>query len=296
MKLNSGPDLQLLQPVNRRITLLCLRLLFAPVLAICGLAAGAGIAAAQQQTAADSLCPKLLDFALMPDGIGTPAHNINRDVVSLLEKETGCRIRIVEMPFARANEELKAGTIHMSGRYFETPERRTYLWFAHFQRTKTYEVHDPAQLSAARLGNLVEDREITMGVVRGFSHGEAIDGQLAKVRAVDPGRIIEFRDRETMFEAFLARRVDVVFLPSSVAHVLSQAYKVPDGKLAFRDPDPGTAGRPGGLVLSKAYFSAEQARGWQDVVSRICRRGDILRIFKDYFPATDEDLACSMDK
>lgn len=244
----------------------------------------------------NALCPRSLDFALLQDGLGTPTHNINRDVVSLLEKETGCRIRIVEMPFTRTNEELKAGTIQMSGRFFETPERQTYLWFAHFQRTKTYEVYDPAQLSAARLGNLVQDGEITMGVVRGFSQGDTIDGLLAKVRAQSPARIVEFRDRETMFEAFLARRVNVVFLPASVAHVLKQTYKVGDERLALLDPDPGVGGRPGGLVLCKAVFTPEQAQGWRDVVARVCRRGDILRIFRNYFPATEDDIACTMDK
>lgn len=240
------------------------------------------------------LCPKTIDFALIPDGIGTSSHNINRDILLALERETGCRFRVIELPFARATEELKAGTVQMSGRFFETPERQQYLWFAHYQKTKTYAVSRSDLGKIGDLALLAKDNLTNFGVVRGFVHGEKIDDMLSAVRTKSPQRMTEFRDRDIMFEALLANRVQVIFLPSSIVYAMSRRENLPEGTLIIHDPDPSVEGRPGGLVMSKASFTVEQVKFWQNTLQKICENGTVLEIFRAYFPATASDVSCVM--
>jgi polar amino acid transport system substrate-binding protein len=240
------------------------------------------------------ICPQVIDFALIPDGIGTSQKNINRDILVALEAETGCRFRVLNLPFARADAELRTGKVHMSARFFETPERLQYLWFAHFQRTKTYAVSQTQELKLNEWSQLTKDPTLRIGTVRGFIHGDAIDQMLNEVRSTAPLRISEFRDRQVLFEALLSNRVQIIFLPSSIVHVMTKEAGLSDTALSLYDPDPAAEGRPGGLVMSKAFFKDEQAAYWQSAVQRICENGTVLRIFQKYFPANASDVSCMM--
>lgn len=238
-------------------------------------------------------CPGKLLFGLIPDGLpATRGPGINAELVAALGTRSRCPIELVEMPALRVEEELRQGRLHMSARFFETPERARFAWFAHFQATRHVAAFVPGRLKQPlrRASDLLAEGGPVMGVVLGFRHGPAIDAMLAEVRARQPARITEFADRATLHAALLAGRVDVIFMPPEVLARLRRPGS--DPPVATVDVTPDEPRQTGGLVLSRALFDAREAGAWRALVRRLCEDGTVLAIFRRHFEATREDLAC----
>ena len=246
--------------------------------------------------AAQGLCDGPLDFGNISDGLGTSNRNINADLVRLLEERSGCKIRTILMPAKRVSAELQDGTLHMSARFFQTPERDAFLWFAHIQRTKMLAWFRSDRLSPAEANDFLASDRLTLGVTTGFSHSPAIDALVADWRVRHPGNTVEFPDRKALLQGLLDGRVDVVLLPASTVEELSPGMNAANVPLVSLDLAPGEPGAPGGIVFSKKLFDANAAAKWQALVAGLCEDGAILRVFQDYFKATEEDLACTLRK
>jgi polar amino acid transport system substrate-binding protein len=242
------------------------------------------------------LCDGTLDFGNISDGLGTVNRNINSELVQLLEARSGCRIRTVLMPAKRVTAELRNGTLHMSGRYFQTPERDEFLWFAHIQRSKMLGWFRSDDLPAAEAPGFMTSDKLILGVTVGFSHAPAIDRMVEERRRAHPDKTIEFPDRKALLQGLLAGRADVVLLPASIVEELNPVLNHDNIRIQSVDPAPDEPGAPGGIVFSKKLFDAGTAARWQALVAGLCEDGSVLRIFRKYFRATEEDLACTLRK
>lgn len=252
--------------------------------------------AAAKGTEPPGLCNGLIDFGNISDGLGTANRNINADLVRLLETRSGCRFRTVLMPAKRVTAELRDGTLHMSARFFQTPERDEFLWFAHVQRTKMLAWFRSDRVSREEAAAFTTSNRLTLGVTVGFTHSRAIDDLVAKWRQDHPQNTVEFPDRKSLLQGLLEGRVDLVLLPASTVEELSPAMNTANVPVSSVDLVPDEPGAPGGIVFSKKLFTAEAAAQWQAIVAELCEDGSILRVFQDYFKATEEDLACTLRK
>ena len=242
------------------------------------------------------LCNELIDFGNISDGLGTANRNINADLVRLLEARSGCRIRTVLMPAKRVTSELRNGTLHMSARFFQTPERDAFLWFAHIQRTKMLAWFRSDRVSPEDAAGFTSSEHLSLGVTVGFSHSAVIDSLVAGWRREHPRNTVEFPDRKSLLQGLLDGRVDLVLLPASTVEELAPVMNAAKVPLNSVDLTPGEPGAPGGIVLSKKLFDAEAAAQWQALIADLCEDGSILRVFQNYFKATEEDLACTLRK
>lgn len=242
------------------------------------------------------LCNGPLDFGNISDSLGTANRNINADLVRLLEERSGCQIRTVLMPTKRVTAELQNGTLHMSGRFFQTPERDKFLWFAHIQRTKMLAWFRIDRVSTSEVEAFPDSNELLLGVTVGFSHSPALDDLVAEWRRKHPENTVEFPDRKSLLQGLLAGRVDVVLLPASTVEELTPTLNTANVPMDSVDFTPDQPGAPGGIVLSKKLFDEKSAQQWQSLIADLCKEGSILRVFQRYFEATEEDLACALRK
>lgn len=250
----------------------------------------ASLAQAQEQKPS---CPDIIEFGNISDGLGTANRNINSDLVMLLQERSGCTFRVLSMPAKRVMLELEEGKLHMSGRFFQTPEREAYLWFAHVQRTKVRAWFRRDRVSASQVLEFPQSRNMLVGITAGFTHSKMIDGIVTEMRRERPHQVIEFPDRKALYRGLLQGRVDVVFLPAAVIEELSETEGEDAKLLDSVDFAPDERGAEGGIVLAKKRFDQAEAEKWQRLIYGLCTDGSILRVFRKYFDATEEDLACS---
>jgi polar amino acid transport system substrate-binding protein len=237
-------------------------------------------------------CPDVLEVGYPPDGLTAGGkRGINREVIDALAKRSGCRFRSVEMPAARATAELERGTLHIAGgRWFQTAEREKYAWFAHFQASKILAITRADDRRLHQATDLTNNGQVIIGIVPGFKHSPTIDPLLERVSLKDPKRLMYFKDREVLFQALQLGRVDVIFVQREVY----ARFAARPGTLPTQASDimPREKPQQGGLMLSRTYFSAAEAEKWRTMVSSMCLDCMILSIFRHYFDATPDDLAC----
>lgn len=240
------------------------------------------------------LCKEVFDFGLISDSLGTINRNIDSDLVELLMSRSGCQIRTIPMPAKRVSRELRDGKLHMSARFYQTDERDQFLWFAHVQRSKVLGWFRTDHMTMADASAAMESGETILGITAGFKHSASIDRIVADWQTAHAGRTIEFPDRKALFQGLLAGRADIVLLPGSIFDELNSIMNTEGVPLASIDLVPEESGALGGIVLSKSRFDSTEAAYWQKVVRELCEDGSILRVFRRYFRATEEDLACSL--
>ena len=250
------------------------------------------IPAYSTETKPDNLCPNAIHFGLVEGSRQKDGRSLDVDVVNALSNLTGCRFVIEELPYRRIEAQLKTGGIDMSSRWFETAERQSYGWFAHYQNTKNLAIFDQRILNAADLINIENNQKISIGTVKGFKYGTSIDYLISEVKKKQPDRLTEFRDRETQFNGLILGRAQIIFLPLDIFHELRQKNPGNSGGLQSLDIFPSDKAEPGGLIMSKKTFSKELAIEWQAKLNVLCESGTILTIMQSYFPATTADVAC----
>lgn len=290
-RLKSSPKIIEMISLNIHITTIkrCL------AVAVACLYLSANLACAETMSPQDRPdCPDPIDFGYVaPSQHVAPRQGIDLDIMALLSAHTGCRFQFIELPVERIRLDLASGRIGMSSRWFETPERANTMWFAHYQLTKNLAIYRPSHASPQALLQLVNRPELAVGTVRGFSYGPSIDAVLNQPALKAVQRIVEFADRPSSFEGLRRGHVQVIFLPLEVFEDLrSRLPATESADFATLDLAPSEPAKPGGLVMSKSKFDAEQARRWRLALDQLCREGKVLEVFRRYFPATAKDVTC----
>lgn len=144
----------------------------------------------------------------LPDGrIG----GLNVELHEQLLQRLGCRVELVEMPFARALAELQLGRLDLLPSTFDRPERRSY---AHFSkptlqiRNRLYvRSGDLPRLQGQDLAQLVAQGwriGVQVGVIYGPSYAELLkDPDAARKLVVVP-------KRQSLWQMLARERIDAV--------------------------------------------------------------------------------------
>lgn len=122
----------------------------------------------------------------------------------------GCKVQLVDMPWARALIELKAGRLDVLPGAFRLPERESYAWFSaseSLSRNRLFvRTADAQRWRLRELGDLV-DAPIRVGVERQVSYGKAFD-RLLQGDLSD--RIEWATSRRNLWRMLAIQRVDAV--------------------------------------------------------------------------------------
>jgi len=210
---------------------------------------------------------------LYENGVG-----IDADIVTELERRTGCPFRKEVMARARIWSDLESGALDMSVSGIQTPQRDRFAWFVPYMIIKNHAILGPrAARSVHSPEEFLAQPKLVFGVVRSFRHGEAQDRFLEELRS--RGRIEESPDAETLFQKLKSGRIDGLF---SQSPVYSRYLKELDMQAVatVQDWTPGEAGVPHGLILAKSRFSQGDAARWRSLVGAMRTDGTLLAIFR----------------
>lgn len=209
-------------------------------------------------------------------------RGIDPDVVSELERRTGCKFETQVMARARIWADLASGDLDMSVSGIRNPERDRFAGFANYLSMKNYAL---VQKNAAARVHQAEDfvglKALQFGVVRAFKHGEKQDQWLDQLRREK--RVQESPDVETVFRKLKEQRVDAMFSQPPV-YRRNIAELGMQNEVVVQDWTPGEKGVPLGLILSKRRFSDADVARWQALLNQMRTDGTLKKIFTRYLP------------
>lgn len=114
---------------------------------------------------------------------------LNVELHTMVLQRLGCRVELVEMPFARALTELQLGRLDLLPGTFDRPERRAYALFSQpaveVRNLLFVRRDDAPRLQGKGLSNLVADGwriGVQVGVVYGPAYAELLQDPVAAAR------------------------------------------------------------------------------------------------------------------
>lgn len=190
---------------------------------LAGLACGAAWAQAH--------CGRPLLVAVSDLGLGAYQEQgqwrgIIPDLVQELQTRSGCALKLVALPRARALLDFDRGEVDILTSVMRTPERDRVGAFLPYGYTK----HDLLVLPEHAAGidslaDVVRRPELTVGVVRGIRTNSRIDAQLEQLLVI---RRVEYSTDYTGLSAKLtARRIQAALVPNALHVKLRRDGLVP---------------------------------------------------------------------
>lgn len=211
-------------------------------------------------------------------------QGIDRDLVDALRQRSGCRIDAVVEARARTWNDLRTGRLDMATSALETPERDESAWFEPYLWIKNMTVLPRnVALSVKGPADFVAQKKLMMGVVRGFTHGEAQDRWIDRLR--EENRVIEFVDADQLFRNLAAHRVDAAIADSLVYRKLLPPAALDQMEIEDWAPEDGADHVC--IVLSKARFDPAAAEQWRGLIREMVRDGTVAGILRRYLPETE---------
>lgn len=211
-------------------------------------------------------------------------QGIDKDLVDALRQRSGCRIDAVVEARARTWNDLRTGRLDMATSALETPERDESAWFEPYLWIKNMTVlpRNVAQ-SVKSPADFVAQKTLTMGVVRGFAHGETQDRWIDRLRAEN--RVVEFVDVDQLFRNLVAHRVDAAIADALVYRKLLPPAEL--DQMTIEDWAPEDSPDHVCIVLSKARFNPAAAEQWRGLIREMVRDGTVAGILRRYLPETE---------
>jgi polar amino acid transport system substrate-binding protein len=161
-------------------------------------------------------------------------------------------------------------------------ERDQYAVFVPYmqQRFATL-VHRDVPLSKTTLSGFSADPSLHFGAVRGVNYGAGRDAVYAQMEAQH--RLELGPTLPMLFRMFKSRRFDAMFaVPLQFEKELADAGMRDSVRVV--DWFPGAPSSERSLAMSRKNFSAEQVRGWREVVQTMKADGTMRRILSRYLP------------
>lgn len=235
----------------------------------------------QERAAEPPIRLGLYVHGLLFDGHG----GIDSDLVAELVRRSGWRFEVQVMARARIWADLEAGELDMTVSGIWTPERERFAWFLPYLSMKNLALV-PKGLDLRTPEAFLRRRELQVGVVRGFRHGDAVDRLLEACRR--EGRVQESPDTLALFHKLRDRRVDLIFAqPPVFLRYLKELGM--EGQVEILDWAPREKGVPHGLTLSRRRFSAEEVSDWRKLLEGMRRDGALRRIYRRHLPSEHAD-------
>lgn len=219
---------------------------------------------------------------LYSNGVG-----IDKDVVDEVKNRGGYSFDYVERPRARIWKGLKEGTLAMTVSGIQNAERDEFAYFIPYIAQKNMAlVTNPSYRS---LDDAFNDKNAQIAVVRGFRHGDIYDRLIEQIaRNGGVNEVPTVRNLFLMLKA--GNRVDMVIsLPVFYNKELVQMDL--DSRITIRDWAPDSPPIVHNLVLSKAYFSAQDYRDMAAIVQEMRDDGTLRSIFGKYLSGQELDDA-----
>ena len=212
---------------------------------------------------------------------------MNVDILEEFRKRTGCSFVTQEMSFARIWSDLASGELDMSPSGIWSPERDKTLWCAPSIASKNYVVLGAAARSSVKNeDDFLKNSKLQFGVVRGYTHGKALDAWLKKMR--EAGRVEESANVDVLFEKLKLGRLDGIFAFPFVYRKLIGELNI-KGTTAVQDWFPEEKGIIGCTMLTKSRFSEAEANRWRALIRQMQSDGTLKRIFNKYVSASEAE-------
>lgn len=208
---------------------------------------------------------------LFSEGFG----GIDDDVQQELERRSGCKFVVDVRSRARIWNELEAGTLDMAGSGVQTPPRNQFAWFAHYV-IEDNQVHIGAGVpdSVNSMEAFINSTDLTFGGVRSYSYSPYYDKQVETL--IKLGRFNNAIEPKMLYRMFDGGRFDIFIASQMLSLHYFKVLQLPMPKrIVDWDPGPPT---PSGLVISKKSFTAEQAKGWQQLIDQMIQDGTMKNI------------------
>ncbi|UTH74379.1 ABC transporter substrate-binding protein [Chromobacterium sp. IIBBL 290-4] len=220
-----------------------------------------------------------------------PYHYLGRDgrpagySVELLSKAAanmGCRLSYRRMPWSRTLQELRLGTLDVAMQALRTKEREAYACFVpgySISLVRLWVRRDhQAQWPVSKLEDLGRVGLLRLGVMRGDSYGERVDGWLKKpppsVR-IDTGETLESGLRKLQLG-----RVDLLL--ATMDTVPNELARLPQQPAIVALPP---VWRVGGAfyVFSKSSVSPALCGAFSAQLLRMKRDGTVDKLYRSHF-------------
>lgn len=201
---------------------------------------------------------------------------IDTDLIAELARRSGCRFEASVRPRDEIWRMLESGELEMGTSGVATPQRRTFTYLLPYVYLRN-KLIVPVELGDMQsLEDFHDMPGARIGVIAGYRHGPYIEAMLRILRG--EGRVVEFRDDTTRFNALLNGNVEAV-----IGHELNLAGAVANRRERerFRVVDvirgPAT---PHHLMLSRKRFTPAQSAAWLRLIEAMRLDGSLAGIMQ----------------
>jgi polar amino acid transport system substrate-binding protein len=179
---------------------------------------------------------------------------LTADVAAYALRRARVPFKWVEVPSARQVFMIKENQIEVAGLgWYKNPERETFAKFstALYQDKQIVVLarkDNPKFASIRTVEQLLSDRELTLLAKVGYSYGQFLDGQIAKLR---PKTIAVTVENLNMIQMIDARRADYMFISPEEASVAIPLTGVRSADLQLLTPGDMPRGEKRYLMFSR---------------------------------------------
>lgn len=214
-------------------------------------------------------------------------HGISKDIVTELSKRMNLKFEFKVMPRARILSMIEEGSLPMTVSSIRTPEREEIAWFVpYFAEKNAVLVRKSTNISSE--ADLLNSKNIKVGIVRGYYYGEYFMGLIGKLK--EKRMIVETKDIEELFKLLEEDWIQVTFNnPSSYLYYFEK-NGINDVEVMDFDLTEEPLIRC--LMLSKKYFSEEHVRKFEKAINEMNDDGTLNKIFSKYLPEEYTEKAC----
>lgn len=214
-------------------------------------------------------------------------HGISKDVVEELFKRMNLKYEFKVMPRARISSMLEEGSLPMSVSSIRTPEREKYAWFVpYFAEKNAVLVRKNANISSE--AELLNSKNIKVGIVRGYYYGEYYMGLIEKLK--EKRLIVEVKDIEELFKLLDEDWIQVTFNNSSSYLYYIEQRDIKDVEVMDFAPTEEPLIRC--LIFSKQYFSEDYVKQFEKGINEMNEDGTLFRILNQYLTEEVSKKAC----
>lgn len=214
-------------------------------------------------------------------------HGISKDIIEELFRRLELEYKFKVMPRARISSMIEDGSLSMSVSAIRTPEREEYARFVpYFAEKNAVLVRKNADISSE--AELLNSKNIKVGVVRGYYYGEYYMGLIEKLK--EKHIIVEAKDINSLFNMLKEDWIQVTFNnPSSYLFYFD--YKdIKDVDVIDFAPTEESLVRC--LIFSKKHFSESDVSKFEKVIAEMKDDGTMYSIFNRYLSDEEAKKAC----
>lgn len=214
-------------------------------------------------------------------------HGINKDVVEELFRRMKLDYKIEILPRVRISSMISEGLLHMGVSTIETPERAEYSYFVpYFSEKNDVLVRSDSGISTEE--ELLQRRDIKVGIVRGYYYGEHYMELIEKLE--ERKMIVQARDTEHLYKMLNDGWIQVTFNLASSYLFYIDTYSIQGINIYDWAPEEEPLVRS--LVFSKKFFSPDDITKFQQTIDEMREDGTLYNIFSKYIPEDNAGRMC----